>query len=130
MEFPQNPGEHPDREGRRRRDDNVGPGNRGHSGSRADQVEPGPSQETKEYAFPLPGHEGVVDRDSVVVAPPKNRTPMIPDRLPRFSFRIPIEMRGRRQDGYLVSLRLQVHTEFAHDLGGRYTIRGKYKGKD
>jgi hypothetical protein len=55
---------------------------------------------------------------------------MIPERLPQFSLRIPIEMRGRRQDGYRVALRLQVHAKLAHDLGGRYAIRGKYKGKD
>ena len=130
VEFPENPGEQSNRKGRRWRDDDVGPGYRGHSGSRADQVEPGPSQETKENAFPLSGHEGVVDRNAVVVASPKNRSPMIPERLPQFRFRIPIEMRCRREDGYLVTLRLQVHTKLAHDLGGRYAVRGKYEGKD
>jgi hypothetical protein len=55
---------------------------------------------------------------------------MIPERLPQFGFRIPIEMRGRRENGDLVALRLQVHGKFAHDLGGRNAVRGKYEGED
>jgi hypothetical protein len=35
-----------------------------------------------------------------------------------------------RQYGYLVAFRLQIHTKFAHDLGGRHTIWRKYQGKD
>lgn len=55
---------------------------------------------------------------------------MIPERLAQFRFRVPIEMRGRREDGYLVSLRLQIHTQLAHDLGGRHAVRGEYEGED